>query len=194
LTKPPAAPGRLRKRGPSDSSTKVGAVPDAGGAICTGERGGADGGDGDTAGGDGDTAGSDGDGDTAGGDGDGDTAGSDGTAGVPVTVALGSPTPAALIARIRTTYSVPLVSPVIVNGELAVPAGVQLSSPSREYSYPVIELPAPGGAVKVTTSDSDCGVIVTPVGAAGGGRTGVVAMTMSLCWPTPAAFTARTRT
>ncbi len=48
-----------------------------------------------------------------------------GACGVPVLGSDSGPTPIALTARSRTEYVVPLVRPVMVSGEVAVPADTQ---------------------------------------------------------------------
>ena len=53
--------------------------------------------------------------------------------GTAVTGAEAAPTPAALVARMRTEYDVPNVSPAIVNGLAPDPVGIH-APPSSWYS------------------------------------------------------------
>ena len=100
------------------------------------------------------------------------------------------PEPFAFTARIRTVYIVPLVSPVIVNGDdVAVPADGQVFPPSIEYSYPVIGEPLVAPSVNATSRAWSLGVSVVIRGASGG-PIGAIAEVADE-FPAPAMFNAR---
>ena len=110
--------------------------------------------------------------------------------GLEITGSEEVPEPFAFTARIRTVYIVPLVSPVIVNGDdVAGPADGQVLPPSIEYSYPVIGEPLVAPSVNVTSRVWSLGVSVVIRGASGGpiGAIDVVAEE----FPAPAIFIAR---
>ena len=91
--------------------------------------------------------------------------------GVPETVELNKPLPAAFVAETRTAYPVPLVKPVSsVDVVVTVDAAANVAPPSVEISttYPVIALPLfEPGAVHETFSSESPPVTVSPVGALG---------------------------
>jgi hypothetical protein len=86
----------------------------------------------------------------------------------------------------------PAVNPLIVNEVDVDVRRTQVTPPSSEYSYAVMDDPPLNGAVTRTDNDLRPEVTVSLVGA--DGTTAGTPVTDDVDDPTPAAFTARTRT